>query len=198
MVQSKSQNNLIILKSTSAWTNSRMKEFIKKKMSLSAFHFSTCIHLWKISLQYDVTCCTLTCQFKLNPLHNTKKPKKKKKKKKIFFPLLLWNSATMYIAFPLLTVRWCVLICNAEVKPDKERGWKMFQSCDTVWNNYPSWQVITSWVKIWVFLKASGDKNSRFLRNMNHSIRWTLICSACVCAPLNRPTKSNWWRRSGK
>lgn len=73
--------------------------------------FSTCIHLWKISLQYEVTCCTLTCLFKLNLLHNTKKPKKKKD----IFPLLLWNSATMYIAFPLLTVRWCVLTCNAGV-----------------------------------------------------------------------------------
>lgn len=55
--------------------------------------------------------------------------------------------------------------------------------------------MIESCVKIWFFLKALLDKNSRFLRlnrNMNHSIRWTVIYSAesLCCTVLSVDIKS--------
>lgn len=134
MVQSKSQNNLIILKSTSAWTNSRMKEFIKKKMSLSAFHFSTCIHLWKISLQYDVTCCTLTCQFKLNPLHNTKKPKKKKKKRYffLFYYEIVLQCTLHFLSWLSDDVFWSVMLRLNLIKREGEKCFRAATRCEII------------------------------------------------------------------
>lgn len=59
-----------------------IKDLIKKRERFPAFssrykgNVSTCE---RPPLQYEITCCTLTCLFKLNPLYNTKEPKGKKK-----------------------------------------------------------------------------------------------------------------------
>ncbi len=56
--------------------------------------------------------------------------------KKIFFRILLWNSATMYIAFPLLTlcllmcVFWCVMLGNL-VKMNRNDKYLQF----SVWHS---------------------------------------------------------------
>lgn len=59
-----------------------IKDLIKKKREISCLflevykgNVSTCE---RPPLQYEITCCTLTCLFKLNLLYNTKEPKEKK------------------------------------------------------------------------------------------------------------------------